>query len=132
MLNVALGRSIHEDLIALHLGEPARPSRPNSGDKVAVTRWISAPASGILDEIVLPGSRSAEIQPVELLKSPGDMVLPPYQNADRLGCVLAIGGTRERAEQAAEEFVSQVIVHVRDQSPENPDAALRTAGSPAI
>jgi biotin carboxylase len=117
MLSAAMGRSVHKDLIALHLGQPAPPLRPDLGGNVAVTRWISAPVAGILDEIVLPESRGPGVQPVELLKSPGETVSPPYQNADRLGCILVIAKTREHAEQVAEEFVSQVIVRVHDQSP---------------
>jgi len=118
MLNLVLGRSVHKDLIGLHLGHPVPARRENACGSVAATRWIVAPAAGVLAEIKLPSLRSPEIHSVELLKSPGDGVSPPYHNADRLGCILALGSTRGRAEQAAEDYLSQIVVRV--QAPTDP------------
>lgn len=102
----ALARSLHADLIALHVGEPA-PSAPAAPAGVAVTRWIVAPQAGTLAGVDLPPQDDARIRRVELLKRAGDAVRPPFDNADRIGYVMVCAASRDEAERLADDFVAR-------------------------
>jgi biotin carboxylase len=108
LLNIALGRSIHTDLINLHLGIPPVAADYRLDQGYAVSRWIIAEQSGLLQEVILPEISNPDIRYVEIFKKPGDQVCYPYQNADRIGYVMTYGKTRALAEQLAEEFIGQV------------------------
>lgn len=108
----ALNRSLHQDLIAMHLGETPHPSRQEH-NSVAVTRWVVAAEAGTLEQIELPLWHDPRIRSVELLKGSGDAVRPPLENADRLGCVMVCSSSRADAEQLAERFVSETIVRIK-------------------
>ncbi|WP_422015598.1 ATP-grasp domain-containing protein [Roseateles sp.] len=114
LLDYALGRSVHADLIDVHLGrQPApRPRRAESG--VAATRWIVAPRPGTLARVVLPPHRHAGLRCVELLKRPGQRVRPPIENADRIGYVMTTAPTRAEAERLADQFVQDTHVLLVD------------------
>jgi biotin carboxylase len=106
LVGYALDRSLYADLIALHAGEILRvPSQDSTA--VAVTRWIVAEQSGILDHVELPQWHDPRIRCVELLKKPGDPIRPPLDNADRIGYVMVCAPTPKEAEQLADCFVSQ-------------------------
>jgi len=109
LVGFALDRSIHEDLISLHLGEWSSEKLIVS-DTVAVTRWIVAEHSGVLDRVDLPPYRDSHICCVEILKKPGDYVRPPFENADRIGYVMVCAQARNEAEQLADDFVSSAKV----------------------
>ena len=86
LMSYALHRSVHSDLIDLHLGLPLHPL-PVTGD-VAVTRWIVADRPGVLDRVVSPPLTDPRICCVEILKSTGSPVREPMENADRIGYVM--------------------------------------------
>jgi len=110
LLGYALDRSLHAELIKLHLGLPLDlPERPS---QFAVSRWIVAESAGIIESIELPETDDKRIRCVALFKRPGDPVRPPIENADRIGYVMTVGATRQEAERIAEEFVRAAKVTI--------------------
>jgi hypothetical protein len=101
---MALGVSVHQHLIALHLGQ-ADFLAPAQTGQVAVSRWLVADREGILDHIVLPGVDDPCIRTVDMLKHKGDAVRPPFENADRIGYVMTCAASQQEAEAVAENFV---------------------------
>lgn len=110
LMAYALHRSVHSDLIDLHLGLPLHPL-PLTQD-VAVTRWIVADRAGALDSVEWPACDDARICCAEMLKRPGDHVREPMENADRMGYVMTCASSREEAEALAVQFVANVKVHM--------------------
>jgi biotin carboxylase len=111
LMSYALHRSVHSDLIDLHLGLPLHPL-PATGD-VAVTRWIVADRSGVLDQVACPPSTDPRICCVEILKSPGSPVREPMENADRIGYVMTCAASRADAEALALQFVAESTVRLK-------------------
>ncbi len=109
LIGYALDRSIHADLISLHLGETLAPLTTQT-PAVAVTRWIVADREGILERVDLPLQPAPGVRCVELLKLPGDRVRRPLQNADRIGYVMTCAASRAEAEQLADDFLAQTRV----------------------
>lgn len=124
LLNLALGRSIHADVIDLHLGKPLPelPGRTTRG--FAVSRWIVTEAAGVLEEVILPPVLDPGIRYLEILKKPGEPVARPYQNGDRIGYVMTLGDTPEQAALLADAYVAEVRVKV---APARPHAAHRNS-----
>jgi hypothetical protein len=122
MVGQALGRSVHAELIALHAGEPATTGAAPAPGRVAVLRWIVADRPGVLEAIDLPPQADPCIRCVEVLKKPGDRVRPPFENADRLGYVMACGPVRRELEKVAEDFVSGARVKLSDARTDHPQA----------
>ncbi|WP_333872973.1 ATP-grasp domain-containing protein [Methylobacter sp.] len=112
LLNLALGRSIHADVIDLHLGKPLSKLAYRAGYGYAVSRWIITDITGSLEEVIIPPISSPGIRHIEVLKKPGDPVSYPYQNSDRIGYVMTLGDTREQAERLADDYIAQVQVKV--------------------
>ena len=110
LLSAALGRSVHADLIALHADGRLPPACPSPTH--AVARWLAAPCAGVLAEISLPGSTAPGYVGATLMARPGDAVNPPYDNADRLGCVITRDADRATAETLAEEIVRSARILV--------------------
>jgi len=81
-----------------------------------VIRWIVASERGVLEEVRLPAWRDERIHSVEILRQPGDAVVPPFENADRLGYVMVCGSDRRAAEQLADRFVGESRVVIRANS----------------
>jgi hypothetical protein len=115
LVGYALNRSLHADLIALHVGDTPQ-IRPQDSTTVAVTRWIVADRPGILDHVQLPQWHDARVRCVELLKQPGDPIRRPLENADRIGYVMVCAPTSSEAEHLADCFVSQSRVVYQDAS----------------
>jgi len=112
LVRFATGHSPHDELIELHLcGTVNSPLAP--AVQVAAIRWIVAERPGVLEDLTFPEPVDARIRCVEILKQPGDRVQPPMENADRIGFVMACAPTRQSAEEAAERFVTQVVVRLR-------------------
>jgi len=105
LVSMALGVSVHQHLIALHLGQADFLASAQSG-QVAVSRWLVADREGILDHIVLPGVDDPRIRTVDMLKHKGDAVRPPFENADRIGYVMTCAASQQEAEALAENFVA--------------------------
>jgi biotin carboxylase len=112
LVGYTLNRSVHADVIALHLGAWS-PTPSICLNNLGVVRWIVADTQGILEAVQLPGWRDPRIRCVEILKRPGDTVQPPYENADRIGYVVVCGPSRAEAEQLADCFVSQTKIMLR-------------------
>ena len=108
LIDLARGRSVHDDLIALHLKGQLPP--PASFLRHAVTRWLAAPKPGTLRFVNMPPMRG-RVQ-VLMLARPGDHVGPPFDNADRLGCVMTYGARREAAERGAEKFLTDIQLFI--------------------
>jgi predicted ATP-grasp superfamily ATP-dependent carboligase len=112
LLNLALDRSIHRDVIDLHLGKPLPELACLMECGFAVSRWIISDVTGILEEVILPAIADQGIRHIEILKKSGDSVSYPYQNADRIGYIMTLGETREQAERIADDYIAQVRVKV--------------------
>ncbi|PUE32357.1 hypothetical protein B9Z35_02100 [Limnohabitans sp. Jir61] len=108
LISLACKRSIHSDLIDLHLGRPVAPF--SEATEVAVTRWLVAAEIGTLAEVKLPTTTDSRIACVEILKHKGAPVRPPMENADRIGYVMSCAPTRQEADQAAENFINESIL----------------------
>jgi len=102
----ALGCSIHEELIGLHLGLSDGSAHRGSGD-IAVSRWLCAERSGTLRRVTVPAVDDPRIRCVEVMKRSGDHVRAPIQNADRLGYVMVTDPNRAAAEALAESFIGR-------------------------
>jgi len=111
LVSLGLGFSIHEALIRLHLRASDRVLAGVT-PRHAVSRWLTASRSGTLVDIRWPQQQDARIRHVDILRQAGDSVGPPYENADRLGCVMGVADSREEAEQAVEDYVAQFAVIV--------------------
>ena len=105
LISLACKRSLHSDLIDLHLGRPVAPF--SEASEVAVTRWLVASQTGSLAKIELPTTADPRIACVEMLKQAGDPVRPPMENADRIGYVMSCAPTRQEADAAAENFIEK-------------------------
>jgi len=108
----ALGRSIHADLIDLHLGCRVGEMAPFERRAFSATRWLTAPCAGVLAAVALPAA-SEGIRRVVMLTAPGEAVKPPMANGDRLGYVVATGASEAEAERRAQAFVDGAVVQVR-------------------
>ncbi len=105
LMSYALHRSIHSDLIDLHLGHPLAPYEQTPD--VAVTRWMVSDRSGVLDTVECPVTSDPRICAVEILKNSGDHVRQPMDNADRIGYVMTCAPSRSDAERLAAQFVAE-------------------------
>jgi biotin carboxylase len=105
LVSHALGRSLHTDLIAVHLGQepPAAVAQDNA---VGAIRWVVAAQRGVLNAVHLPDWTDPRIRCVDILKQSGDGVGPPFENADRIGCVMACAPSAAEAESLAERYVA--------------------------
>ena len=109
LISLACKRSIHSDLINLHLGNQITPF--SDAFEVAVTRWLVADQAATLGEVELPTSNDPRIACAEILKHQGDSVRPPMENADRIGYVMSCAPTRIEAETVAEDYVKNSLIH---------------------
>jgi biotin carboxylase len=108
LISLACKRSIHSDLIDLHLGRAVTLFSETAA--VAVTRWLVASQKGNLAHVELPTTADPMIACIEMLKHAGDPVRPPMENADRIGYVMSGASTRSEAEKAAEDFISKSVL----------------------
>ncbi len=114
LLGFALERSVYADVIDLHLGGDLAELRDVRPPRIAVSRWITSSECGVIKAIITPTTDAPGIMAVHLFKQPGDMTRPPFDNADRLGCVMAVGKTQADAERLAENFVNNTQVLLED------------------
>lgn len=114
LLNCALNNSIHDALIRLHLGEFDAGTLLNNASGIAVSRWIVANKRGTLKNIDLPDPNGTGIRAIDMLARVGDKVSLPFENADRLGMVMAVAGTVEKAELIADDYVSAVSLTISE------------------
>ena len=115
LLNMAFERSIHTDLIALHLGQLQKIDF--SPTQFAVSRWFSSPQYGVLKKLTLPAIQDGRIRCVEIVKKEGTPIRPPFNNGDRLGYVMVAAKERASAEALAEDFVQRIELDVETEPP---------------
>jgi biotin carboxylase len=113
LMNGALGESVHDALIRLHLGELDPQSWTPKATRIAVSRWIVADRAGKLKKLSLP-EYSDDIFLTELLVKVGDSVSPPFENADRLGVVMSVADEAHIAEALADDYVDRVSLTITD------------------
>jgi biotin carboxylase len=109
LISLACKRSIHSDLIDVHLGRSLVPF--SAASEVAVTRWLVADQTANLDRVELPATEDPRIACIELLKKEGDQVRRPMENSDRIGYVMSCAPTQEEATAAAENFIQHSVIH---------------------
>ena len=100
-----LGYSVHEALIRLHLGDPNYLPPRKHKPVVAVSRWIVAASSGLMEGLYLPDQSDSRIKEIDILAKMGDRVNLPYENADRLGVVMAAGDISDDIAQFLDKFI---------------------------
>jgi len=112
LIGYALNRSIHEALIDLHLGVWPLEDLNLEETRPSATRWLVAPADGVLQQLELPTWQHIGIKCVEMFKNTGDQVAYPYENAQRLGYVMTSADSRVDAEELAERFItdSRIVI----------------------
>lgn len=117
LISLALGHSVHQDLIDVHLGRT--PARDDAAKVhcVAATRWVTAPVAGVLEALTLPDWSDPGLRSVEVFARAGDHVHPPFENADRLACVMTTGATAQAAQALAERFVADTRLSFRAEAP---------------
>ena len=108
-----LGYSVHEALIRLHLGYADRPLPNSRRPAVAVSRWIVAPCAGLMKDLSLPDQSDRRIKEIDILAKAGDRVNTPFENADRLGVVMAAGDASDDIENFLDQFVKLIDVIVQ-------------------
>ena len=114
LVGYALGRSVHEDLIRVHLGHWPGEILKEQHPMVAVTRWIIASEFGVIEKIEPPSWTDPQIRCVEILKASGHSVRPPFENSDRIGYVMTCGTERSDVERLAERFVAETTVLIKE------------------
>jgi biotin carboxylase len=117
LISLAIGHSLHQDLIDIHLGRALASDQQPTPRCVAVTRWITASHSGVLDALTLPTWTDPGIRSVDVLARPGDRVHPPFENADRLACVMTTAATQGEAQALAERFVADTRLTYQPEDP---------------
>lgn len=122
LLSYALGYSVHEALVEVHLGQwPAATLAPQDqtrSTQVAVVRWLAAGHEGELRRVDLPEQAMAlfpGLRCVEMLKRSGDALRPPQENADRIGYVMVSAATRLEAERVAERYLAASRIVMTDE-----------------
>ena len=114
LISAARTTSVHADLIALHT-QGTLPA-PAPAPTYAITRWIAAPHAGTLAAITLPPLSAPGVVGASIIVAPGAQIGPPYDNADRLGCIITSGHIRAEAEFLAETLVAATQVVITAQS----------------
>ena len=110
LIGFATGRSIHEDLIDIHLGRWPLGLDNIKTQSVATTRWFTSPVEGIIKSITPPSWLDGNIKCVEFLKGVGDRVRPAFDNAERIGYVMACGVDEVKAEALADRFIEETDI----------------------
>lgn len=112
LVGFAMNRSIHSDLIDIHLGQWPKDLEGNSKHQVAVSRWYTSPVSGIIESITAPQWSDSNVKCVEMLKKVGDPVMPAFENAARLGYVMTCGSDESEAEELARRFIEDTDISI--------------------
>jgi hypothetical protein len=113
LMGYALRRSVHKDLIDLHLGQWSAPQEQSPTPGVSVIRWLTAQESGIIESLEPASTDDPSIKSVEFFKKPGDAVSYPFENVHRIGYVMTAGPSREQAQEVAEQFIRDTKMSLR-------------------
>ena len=112
LVGYALNRSVHEDLIDIHLGRWPVGLEDSLTNQVAVSRWFTSPVAGTIKSITPPNWINKNVKCVEFLKKIGDRVLPAFENAERIGYVMACGGNEREAEELADRYIEDTDLYI--------------------
>jgi len=118
LISAARDRSVHDDLVALHVRQQLPP--PASRTRHAVTRWLMAPRSGTLQAVSTSGAPDPARSRLLILARPGDHVRPPLDNADRIGCAMTYGAGRPGLEALAERMIADCCIRLEQPAPAGP------------
>lgn len=110
LISHALGFSIHQQLIALHLG---RTLHLQGHRRFASTRWLVANQEGQIERLVLPNMTHAQVLESAMFKNIGDHVRRPIENVDRIGYVMTSGDSPEQADVEAEAWISSCEIQYK-------------------
>jgi biotin carboxylase len=98
LCHAALGVDLNALAIAVALGEPLEPPRPEPQAGGACTRFLVPPEGHLAATHGVEEARSVEgVVDVHVYRSPGHEFGPFRTGADRAGAVLAVGPSREEA-----------------------------------
>jgi biotin carboxylase len=98
LCRAALGVDLNGLALAVALGEPVEPPRPESQAGGAVTCFLVSPEGRLVATHGEEEARAAEgVVDVRLYRSPGHEFGPFRTGSDRAGAVLAVGSSREEA-----------------------------------
>ena len=111
LVGAGLQRSIHADLINLHLTGQLPPVA--HAPRHAATRWLLAPETGVLAGYDWPHCDDPALIGVVANAQVGDQVRPALDNADRLAMVMTAGADRAHVEALAMAMVAGARVNVR-------------------
>ena len=112
LVGFALNRSIHADLIDIHLGVWPKGLDAPHPQQVAVSRWFTSPVAGTIESVTPPTWTDPNIKCVEILRQVGDSVMPAFENAARIGYVMTCGKDQSQAEVLAERYIEDLIIAV--------------------
>jgi len=112
LVGFAMSRSLHSDLIDIHLGRWPVGLENTDRNQVAVSRWFTSPVSGTIKSLVLPNWTDPNIKCVEFLKKEGDSVMPAFENAERLGYVMACGKNEESAIELVDRYIEETDIFI--------------------
>ena len=113
LISFSLNRSIHSDLIDLHLGHGLVDLSQIQDPNASVTRWITTSQAGTLESVELPVWSDDGIRCVEILKKSGEHVSYPFENSQRIGYVMTTAKTQAEAEEIADRFIADTKVIVQ-------------------
>jgi biotin carboxylase len=112
LIREALGVYLQREVVRLHAGEPADLSRDR--DRAAASRYLVATSAGTLHAIdgADLARRALGVVEVEFEVRPGDPVVPPANNLDLLGHVIAVADTPGEAARLGDAALCQLTVDV--------------------
>jgi len=114
VVGYALGRSVYEDLIDVHLGIWPVEQMSTHAPKVTAIRWFTSTLAGTIKSITPPLWSDTNIKCVEFLKNVGQHVQPAFENSDRFGYVIACGETPELATAIAQKYMDDTDILIVD------------------
>ncbi len=110
LVGFALNRSIHSDLIDVHLGRWPQGLIDAQDYQVAVSRWFTSPVAGTIQSISPPNWEDPNVKCVEILKKVGDLVIPAFENSARIGYVMTCGKTESEAQTLALKYIEDTDI----------------------
>jgi biotin carboxylase len=105
------GVALNDFAIDAALGLPVGPVEPRLRVGGAVTRFLVAPP-GVLVQVEVPEGLEG-IERVRIYREPGFVLSPLRHGSDRVGAVLAVGGSRAEAVERAERAAAAIVFRVQ-------------------
>jgi len=111
LISYALGCSVHQQLIALHLG---MLPQFHGLHQFTSTRWLVAEREGSIEELTFPSYSPEGVLESKMFKTTGDFVRRPIENVDRIGYVMTAGDSPEKANAIAENWISKCEIKYKN------------------